>query len=42
MKIFLLLSAILVVVNIAQADKHDKYSKKANVNEFETYNSDFR
>lgn len=40
--LFLFLISSLVIVH---ADKHDKYSKKANTKEsdkFEAYNSDFR
>lgn len=44
MKTFLVLLLISSIV-IVLADKHDKYSKKANTKDsdkFETYNSDFR
>ena len=45
MRNLLVLIFLISSIVIVRADKHDKYSKKANAKEsdkFETYNSDFR
>jgi hypothetical protein len=42
MKKIIFVAILLIALAVVGADKRDKYSKKANADDSETYNSDFR